>query len=333
MKTLNDYLYSAKIDSSLVELVQCLAATGDQISKLVRQGALANILGYAESQNIQGEDQKKLDVISNQLMKDALTALSSVAAIASEEEDNVVAANADGKFLVAFDPLDGSSNIDINGQIGTIFTIYPRLTDLAVDNEAQFLQPGKQQLVAGYILYGPSTQMVISFGKTTQCFTLDESKSTFVLTNEQMQIAKDTQEFSINMSNQRFWSENMCHYIGELILGTNGSRGKNFNMRWNGAMVGDVHRVMMRGGIFLYPSDNRNPKQPAKLRLLYEANPIAMLVENAGGKAWNESQAILSIQPTALHQRVAVILGSANEVDVCLSSNVGICTPTYGSNK
>jgi fructose-1,6-bisphosphatase I len=320
MKTLSDYLHSAKIDSSLIELVQLLASTGNQISHLVRQGALANILGYAESQNVQGEDQKKLDIISNQLMKDSLMSLSSVAAIASEEEDNLVPANTNGKFLVAFDPLDGSSNIDINGQIGTIFTIYPRLADLAVDNDAQFLQPGKQQLAAGYILYGPSTQLVISLGKTTQCFTLDESKSTFVLTNEQMQIAKDTQEFSINMSNQRFWSEKMRNYIGELILGASGSRGKNFNMRWNGAMVGDVHRVMMRGGIFLYPSDSRNPKQPAKLRLLYEANPMAMLIENAGGKAWNESQPILSIQPTALHERVAVILGSANEVDVCLNT-------------
>jgi fructose-1,6-bisphosphatase I len=320
MKTLSDYLHSAEIDSSLIELVQLLATTGNQISHLVRQGALANILGYAESQNVQGEDQKKLDIISNQLMKDSLMSLSSVAAIASEEEDNLVPANTNGKFLVAFDPLDGSSNIDINGQIGTIFTIYPKLADLAVDNEAQFLQPGKQQLAAGYILYGPSTQLVISLGKTTQCFTLDESKSTFVLTNEQMQIAKDTQEFSINMSNQRFWSEKMRNYIGELILGASGSRGKNFNMRWNGAMVGDVHRVMMRGGIFLYPSDSRNPKQPAKLRLLYEANPMAMLIENAGGKAWNESQPILSIQPTALHERVAVILGSANEVDVCIKA-------------
>lgn len=320
MKTLHDYLRSTKIESSLIELVELLAETGNKISHLVRQGALANILGAADSQNIQGEDQKKLDVIANQMIKDTLINFSTVAAIASEEEDSIVPANSTGKFLVAFDPLDGSSNIDINGQIGSIFTIYPRLADLAVDNEAQFLQPGRQQLAAGYILYGPSTQLVMSLGKTTQCFTLDESKSTFVLTNEQMQIAKDTQEFSINMSNQRFWSEKMRHYIGELILGASGSRGKNFNMRWNGAMVGDVHRVMMRGGIFLYPSDNRNPKQPAKLRLLYEANPIAMLVENAGGKAWNESQSILTIQPKALHERVAVILGSANEVDSCMSA-------------
>lgn len=320
MKTLHDYLRSTKIESSLIELVELLAETGNKISHLVRQGALANILGAADSQNIQGEDQKKLDVIANQMIKDTLINFSTVAAIASEEEDSIVPANSTGKFLVAFDPLDGSSNIDINGQIGSIFTIYPRLADLAVDNEAQFLQPGRQQLAAGYILYGPSTQLVMSLGKTTQCFTLDESKSTFVLTNEQMQIAKDTQEFSINMSNQRFWSEKMRHYIDELILGASGSRGKNFNMRWNGAMVGDVHRVMMRGGIFLYPSDNRNPKQPAKLRLLYEANPIAMLVENAGGKAWNESQSILTIQPKALHERVAVILGSANEVDSCMSA-------------
>lgn len=320
MKTLHDYLRSTKIESSLIELVELLAETGNKISHLVRQGALANILGAADSQNIQGEDQKKLDVIANQMIKDTLINFSTVAAIASEEEDSIVPANSTGKFFVAFDPLDGSSNIDINGQIGSIFTIYPRLADLAVDNEAQFLQPGRQQLAVGYILYGPSTQLVMSLGKTTQCFTLDESKSTFVLTNEQMQIAKDTQEFSINMSNQRFWSEKMRHYIGELILGASGSRGKNFNMRWNGAMVGDVHRVMMRGGIFLYPSDNRNPKQPAKLRLLYEANPIAMLVENAGGKAWNESQSILTIQPKALHERVAVILGSANEVDSCMSA-------------
>jgi fructose-1,6-bisphosphatase I len=318
MKTLNDYLHSAKIDSSLIELVQQLAAIGIEISHLVRQGALANILGYAESQNVQGEDQKKLDIISNQLMKDALTALSSVAAIASEEEDNIVPANSDGKFLVAFDPLDGSSNIDINGQIGTIFGIYPRLKNLAVDQESQFLQPGKQQLGAGYVLYGPSTQLVISMGNGTQCFTLDEKASAFVITDEKMQIPADTQEFSINMSNQRFWTDKMQGYIGQLIAGASGARGKNFNMRWNGAMVGDVHRVMMRGGIFLYPSDNRNPKQSAKLRLLYEANPIAMLVENAGGKAWNETQTILSIQPTQLHQRVAVILGSANEVDVCI---------------
>lgn len=320
MKTLNDYLHSAKIDSSLVELVQQLAAIGIQISHLVRQGALANILGYAESQNVQGEDQKKLDIISNQLMKDSLTSLSSVAAIASEEEDNVVAANADGKFLVAFDPLDGSSNIDINGQIGTIFGVYPRIGNLSVDDEKQFLQLGTQQLAAGYVLYGPSTQLVISLGKTTQCFTLDEKNSAFVITDEKMQIPTDTQEFSINMSNQRFWSDKMQAYIGQLISGASGVRGKNFNMRWNGAMVGDVHRVMMRGGIFLYPSDSRNPKQPAKLRLLYEANPIAMLVENAGGKAWNETQTILSIQPTQLHQRVAVILGSANEVDHCVKS-------------
>ena len=318
MQTLVDYLQTGNNDSSLIELVELLAATGNKISRLVRQGALANILGAADSKNIQGEDQKRLDIIANQLIKEALLDFSSVAAIASEEEDTIVPANHDGKFLVAFDPLDGSSNIDINGQIGTIFGVYPRIKNIPVDNEKQFLQLGHQQIAAGYVLYGPSTQLVISLGKTTDCFTLDESKSIFVLTSKQISIPEDTQEFSINMSNQRFWSNTMRDYIANLIMGVSGVRGKNFNMRWNGAMVGDVHRVMMRGGIFLYPSDNRNPKQPAKLRLLYEANPMAMLVENVGGKAWNESRRILSIQPTALHERVAVILGSANEVDVCV---------------
>jgi fructose-1,6-bisphosphatase I len=319
MKTLHDYLHSAKIDSSLIELVELLATVGNKISHLVRQGALANILGAADSQNIQGEDQKKLDVIANQIIKDALFNIASVAAVASEEEDDIVPVNHSGQFLVAFDPLDGSSNIDINGQIGTIFGIYPRQQHLAVDNEEQFLQMGRHQLAAGYVLYGPSTQLVISLGKTTDCFTLNEANSTFVLTNAQIKIPEDTQEFSINMSNQRFWSNTMRNYIGDLILGASGTRAKNFNMRWNGAMVGDVHRVITRGGIFLYPSDNRNPNQPAKLRLLYEANPMAMLVENAGGKAWSESRPILTIQPKKLHERVAVILGSANEVDTCVN--------------
>lgn len=320
MKTLHDYLQSTVKDSTLIELLELLALTGVRISHLVRQGALANILGAADSQNIQGEDQKKLDVIANSILKDVLVNLPTVAAIASEEEDSLVAAHQNGKYLVAFDPLDGSSNIDINGQIGTIFGIYPRLTQFAFDDEMQFLQPGAHQLGAGYILYGPSTQLVISVGNTTDCFTLDESELAFILTHEKIQIPKDTQEFSINMSNQRFWMGSIRHYVDDMVLGESGIRGKNFNMRWNGAMVGDVHRVIMRGGIFLYPADSRNPTQPAKLRLLYEANPMALLIENAGGKASNGSEDILSIRPTKLHERVPVILGSANEVNVCLKS-------------
>lgn len=257
-------------------------------------------------------------MLSNQVLKDALFSNATVYALASEEEETIVPVNTTGEWLVAFDPLDGSSNIQINGQIGTIFSIYPARKNLSANNEMQFQQKGLQQACAGYVLYGPSTLLVITTGNGTHVFTLDIIENDFVLVNANIKIPADTREFSINASNQRFWSENMKAYVDDLLSGEAGIRGKNFNMRWNGAMVGDLHRIVMRGGIFLYPSDNRNSKQPAKLRLLYEANPMAMLIENAGGKAWSEDQRILEINPHALHQRVAVIIGSANEVDICL---------------
>ncbi|WP_049631095.1 class 1 fructose-bisphosphatase [Cellvibrio sp. pealriver] len=318
MKNLFSVLRSDDVADDLVRVIETIVDASKEIAFLVRQGALAGVLGSTQDENIQGETQKQLDVISNQLLKDLLLANSAVAAIASEEEDTVVAGNAAGKYLVAFDPLDGSSNIDINGQIGTIFSIYRVLDGIAHGSEEQFKQKGAQQVCAGYELYGPSTLLVITTGKGTHCFTLDSTQGNFLLTAGHIRIAQDTQEFAINMSNARFWNDNMRSYIDDLILGETGARGKRYNMRWNAAMVGDVHRVMTRGGIFLYPSDNRNAKQPAKLRLLYEANPMAMLIENAGGKACSETQRILDIQPTQLHERVAVILGSANEVSECL---------------
>lgn len=319
MKNLFDVLRSDEVATDLVQVISTIINASKEIAFRVRQGALAGVLGSTQDENIQGETQKQLDVISNQLLKDLLLSCGPVAALASEEEDTVVAANPDGKYIVAFDPLDGSSNIDINGQIGTIFSIYRALDSVPHNSELQFNQKGSEQVCAGYVLYGPSTLLAITTGKATRCFTLDATQGTFLLTADAIQIGKDTQEFSINMSNSRFWSEAMRNYIGELILGESGPRGKRYNMRWNAAMVGDVHRVITRGGIFLYPSDNRNAKQPAKLRLLYEANPMALLIEKAGGKAWSESQRILEIQPQQLHERVAVILGSANEVDECLN--------------
>lgn len=318
MKNLLDVLRSDEVETDLIQVIETIINASKEIAFRVRQGALAGVLGSTQDENIQGETQKQLDVISNQLLKDLLLACAPVAALASEEEDTVVGANPDGKYILAFDPLDGSSNIDINGQIGTIFSIYRALDSVPHNSELQFNQQGSQQVCAGYVLYGPSTLLAITTGKATRCFTLDATQGTFLLTSDNIKIAPDTQEFSINMSNSRFWSEAMRNYIGELILGESGPRGKRYNMRWNAAMVGDVHRVITRGGIFLYPSDNRNAKQPAKLRLLYEANPMAMLIENAGGKAWSETQRILDIQPQQLHERVAVILGSANEVDACL---------------
>ena len=319
MKNLHTVLCSDEVEANLILVIASIINASKEIAFRVRQGALAGVLGSTQDENIQGETQKQLDVISNQLMKDLLLACAPVAALASEEEDTVVAANPDGQYIVAFDPLDGSSNIDINGQIGTIFSIYRTLNSVPHHSELQFNQKGSEQVCAGYVLYGPSTLLAITTGKITRCFTLDSTLGIFLLTSDNIHIAKDTQEFAINMSNSRFWSENMRNYIGELMLGETGPRGKRYNMRWNAAMVGDVHRVITRGGIFLYPSDNRNPKQPAKLRLLYEANPMAMLVENAGGKACSEHQRIMDIQPQQLHERVAVILGSANEVDACLS--------------
>jgi fructose-1,6-bisphosphatase I len=319
MKNLLSVLRSDDVETDLIQVIETILDASKEIAFRVRQGALAGVLGSSQDENIQGETQKHLDIIANQLLKDLLFACPLVAALASEEEDTVVAANSNGKYLVAFDPLDGSSNIDINGQIGTIFSIYRKLNDFAYDSELQFQQQGSQQVCAGYVLYGPSTLLAITTGKGTRCFTLDSTQGTFLLTSDNIQIAKDTQEFAINMSNSRFWIEAMQSYISDLILGETGPRAKRYNMRWNAAMVGDVHRVLTRGGIFLYPSDNRNAKQPAKLRLLYEANPMALLIENAGGKACSETQRILDIQPQQLHERVAVILGSENEVTSCLS--------------
>jgi len=319
MKNLLSVLRSDEVEIGLIQVIETIIDASKEIALRVRQGALAGVLGSTQDENIQGETQKHLDVISNQLLKELLQACPQVAALASEEEDTVVAANPTGNYVVAFDPLDGSSNIDINGQIGTIFSIYRALDSIPHDSELQFNQQGSQQVCAGYVLYGPSTLLAITTGKSTRCFTLDSTQDTFLLTADNIKIAENTQEFAINMSNSRFWNEDMRCYIDDLILGETGPRQKRYNMRWNAAMVGDVHRVLTRGGIFLYPSDNRNAKQPAKLRLLYEANPMAMLVENAGGKAWSEQQRTLDIQPTQLHERVAVILGSANEVDECLT--------------
>ncbi len=318
MQDVSEVLRGDGAHPELIALILRLLDATRDIAHCVRQGALAGVLGSTTEENVQGETQKKLDVIANQILKDALLASEQVRAIASEEEDTSVAGNPAGQYLVAFDPLDGSSNIDINGQVGTIFTVFPARDDLAQDDERQFLQPGAQQLCAGYVLYGGATLLVISVGGATRCFTLDVAAGRFVLTEAVLKVPADTREFAVNVSNQRFWSSAFKQYVDDLLAGEAGPRKKNYNMRWNAAMVGDVHRVLIRGGIFSYPSDNRNPRQPAKLRLLYEANPMALLIEGAGGKACTETGRILALEPESLHQRVAVILGSANEVEACL---------------
>jgi fructose-1,6-bisphosphatase I len=312
--TLAQYLEQAT-DAHMGVLINAIAQVSQSISAAVHKGALGGVLGSAGSENVQGETQKKLDIIANDMILDALAETGVVAGMASEELDDCspVPGHSDRPFLVLFDPLDGSSNIDVNVSIGTIFSILPNPDVGEITNES-FLQPGTEQLAAGYVVYGPQTSLVLTFGKGVVAFTLDREAGEYIQTSESMDIPEDTKEFAINMSNQRHWYAPVQRYIAELLEGKTGSRGKDFNMRWIASMVADVHRVLTRGGIFMYPKDLRDPNKPGKLRLMYEANPMSLLVEQAGGKSFDATQRILDIQPTDLHQRCAVMLGSANEV-------------------
>lgn len=325
MQTLAQYLNAHPLTPDLEKLILTLADTSKAISLAVRNGALAGVLGATEQENVQGETQKKLDIITNDMLKQSLKADLTVRGLASEEEDNIVEANSEGQYLVCFDPLDGSSNIDINSLVGTIFSVLPMQEKMPQGEltEQHFLQSGKEQVAAGYMLYGPSTMMALTTGQGVQFFTLDPNNQEYLLTDDNVTITPDTSEFAINMSNQRFWEAPMQNYIDELLLGSIGPREKAFNMRWIAAMVGDVHRVLSRGGLFTYPTDHKNPNKPFKLRLMYEANPMAWLVEQAGGKASTGYENILDIEPSHIHQRVAVILGSRNEVEICLRHHQG----------
>lgn len=302
-------------DAHMGVLISAIAEVSQSISAAVHKGALGGVLGSADSENVQGETQKKLDIIANDMILDALAATGVVAGMASEELDDSspVPGHSDRPFLVLFDPLDGSSNIDVNVSIGTIFSVLPNPDVGEITNDS-FLQPGTEQLAAGYVVYGPQTSLVLTFGKGVVAFTLDREAGQYIQTSESMDIPDDTKEFAINMSNQRHWYAPVQRYIAELLEGKTGVRNKDFNMRWIASMVADVHRVLTRGGIFMYPKDQRDPSKPGKLRLMYEANPMSLLVEQAGGKSFDATQRILDIQPTDLHQRCAVMLGSAHEV-------------------
>jgi fructose-1,6-bisphosphatase I len=318
MKRLNSQLQNDGAPLELILLIRTLLAGCKEISFRVSQGALAGVLGSTLSENVQGEKQKKLDVISNQILKDILKESGYVKAISSEEEDEVVPCDPDGKYLVSFDPLDGSSNTEINSLIGTIFSITHAPQWMKPNDPSAFLQPGTQMVAAGYVLYGPSTMLVMTTGRGTHIYTLDKTHGGFLLTKPSVQVPEDTAEFAINASNQRFWEEPMQDYVADLLKGKDGPREKDYNMRWVAAMVGDIHRVLCRGGIFLYPFDKRDPSKPGKLRLLYEANPMAFLVEQAGGLAVTGEGRIMEVMPTEIHQRVATIIGSKNEVEACL---------------
>ena len=306
------------IPADLRLLLEVVARACKSISHAVNKGALGGVLGSAESENVQGEVQKKLDIIANEVLLEANEWGGHLAAMASEEMDSIyVVPNRypQGEYLLMFDPLDGSSNIDINVSIGTIFSVLKKHDESVGVTEQDFLQPGKQQVAAGYCIYGPQTTLVLTVGDGVAMFTLDREQGSFVLTQENVQVPADTKEFAVNMSNMRHWDEPVRRYIDECLEGLEGPRGKDFNMRWIASMVADVHRILTRGGIFMYPWDKREPHKAGKLRLLYEANPMSWLIEQAGGAATNGQQRILDLQPRQLHERVSVVLGSRNEVE------------------
>ena len=314
------------IPSELRLLLEVVARACKSISHAVNKGALGSelgdVMGSAGSENVQGEVQKKLDIIANDVLIEANEWGGHLAAMASEEMDSIhIVPNRypQGEYLLMFDPLDGSSNIEVNVSIGTIFSVLKKVDPSKGVSEDDFLQPGTQQLAAGYCVYGPQTTLVLTVGDGVAMFTLDREQGSFVLIQEDVKIPADTKEFSINMSNMRHWDEPVQRYINECLAGEEGPRGKNFNMRWVASMVADVHRILTRGGVFMYPWDKREPGKAGKLRLMYEANPMSWLIEQAGGAATDGRQRIMEIQPTQLHQRVSVFMGSKNEVELVTS--------------
>ncbi|MPV85516.1 class 1 fructose-bisphosphatase [Ostreibacterium oceani] len=320
MKTLSQYLLEFERDNpehkGLRLAIEDIAKACARISDLVGRGALVGIHGDAGETNVQGESQQQLDILSNQIMLDMLAWSGNWAGLASEEMENIYhipARYPKGKYLCAFDPLDGSANIDINMPIGTIFSVLPYDRSDAPHNR-DFLRPGSEQIAAGYALYGACTMLVLTLGHGVQRFTFDRSIGEFFLTKENIRIP-DSASFSINLSNYRFWEKPMQQYIDLCLAGDQDELAKNYNMRWMGCMIADSHKALEKGGVFMYPADNRDPAKPAKLRLLYEVSPMSYLFEQAGGRATTGTENILDIIPTELHQRVPAILGSKAEVD------------------
>ena len=317
---------AGQVSPDLRLLIEVVARACKRISIAVGKGALGGVLGEAgnageASINIQGEAQKKLDVIANDVLMEANAWGGHLAGLASEEMDHsqpIPDVYPRGNDLLLFDPLDGSSNIDVNISVGTIFSVLRCPDGVTTPGDEHFLQPGTEQVCAGYTTYGPSTMLVLTVGHGTHAFTLDREIGGFVLTTRDMRIPDETKEFAVNMSNQRFWEPPMQAYVGDLLSGTEGPRGKDFNMRWVASMVADVHRILTRGGIFSYPLDSKCAAKGGKLRLMYEANPMSLLVEQAGGAASTGRQRMLDVVPHHLHQRVPVFLGSKREVEAAV---------------
>ena len=320
MQSLDQFLSHHKVAGQalpprLSQLILAVAAACKDIAFKVNTATITGLQGALDQENVQGEVQKKLDVIANDLMLEAERWAGAVAALASEEMDTIYPlpdSETRAPYLLVFDPIDGSSNLDVNGLVGTIFSILEAPAGTVA--EGDFLQPGSRQVAAGYAIYGPQTTLVLTVGSGTHGFSLDPASGDWLLTADTMTVPVQTREFAINMANQRHWDAPVVRYIEECVAGKTGSREADFNMRWLASMVGDVHRILTRGGVFLYPRDTRKGMESGKLRLMYEANPMAFLIEQAGGAATNGRDRILDLQPTALHQRVGVVLGSADEV-------------------
>lgn len=327
-KTLSRYLIEQQrehnnLPADLRLLIEVAARACKHISHAVSKGSLGEVIGSAGSENIQGEIQKKLDILSNEILIEANEWGGHLAGLASEEMEHIYEIPnrfPKGEYLLIYDPLDGSSNIDINVSIGTIFSVLKKAEpvegEITPVTEQDFLQKGANQVAAGYAIYGPQTQLVLTTGYGVQIFTLDLEIGSWVLTQDQVKIPESTSEYAINSSYQRFWHAPIQRYVGELIAGSDGPRSRDFSMRWIAAMVAEVHRILTRGGIFLYPTDSRESYRTGRLRLLYEANPMAMIIEQAGGAATNGHIRMLDVQPTSLHERVAVFLGSKEEVEI-----------------
>jgi fructose-1,6-bisphosphatase I/sedoheptulose-1,7-bisphosphatase len=306
---------SGDFNSLLINVALCCKS----IARKVASGALSGMLGNAGAVNVQGEAQKKLDVISNDIFIDGNNWGGTLAGMASEEMDDpyqIPDCYPKGRYLLVFDPLDGSSNIDVNVSVGSIFSV---LRSPAMDRELteeDFLQPGVEQVAGGYAIYGPTTMLILTVGNGVNGFTLCPQLGEFMLTHPNLTIPPDTQEFAINASNSRFWEQPVQRYVNECLAGNTGPRGKDFNMRWIASMVAEAHRILMRGGVFLYPRDTKDPSKPGRLRLLYEANPIGFIMEQAGGRASTGRQPVMNVKPSSLHQRIGLVFGSKNEVEL-----------------
>lgn len=303
-------------------LITDVALACKAISRKVAFGGLAGALGAdaheAGHVNVQGEEQKALDLLSNRIFLRANEWGGHVAAMASEELADISLPPPQyprGKYLLAFDPLDGSSNIDVNVSVGSIFSITRSPDPEREATATDFLQPGREQVCAGYAIYGPTTMLVLTLGRGTHAFTLDPVLGEWVLSHPDLAVPRSTREFAINASNSRFWEPAVRRYVDECLAGKTGPRGEDFNMRWIASLVAETHRILMRGGVFMYPRDTKDPARPGRLRLLYEASPVAFLIEQAGGMASTGHSRLMDVQPESLHQRIGFVFGSAAEVE------------------